>query len=91
MVEGKKGEIHGEQHSLSLANSSCEISKRQDLPFMGSKDRHRHTVSSQEKCHSEKKNPDRAKWRAQPLTPDVDVDEHGCAGIEELSVLPDGV
>lgn len=58
MVEGKNGEMDGEQHSLSLANSSSEISKRQALPFMGTKDQHsalaRHTVSSEVKCHSMK-------------------------------------
>lgn len=62
MVEGKKGEMDGEQHSLSLVNSSCEISKRQDLPFMSTKDQHsapaRRTVSSQMKRHSLEGDPD---------------------------------
>jgi len=40
MAEGKKKETDGEQHSPSLVNSSCEISERQDLPSMGTKNQH---------------------------------------------------
>lgn len=38
MLEGQKGKMDGEQHSH--ANSSCETPKRQDLPFMGTRDQH---------------------------------------------------
>lgn len=61
MVGGKKGETDGEQHSVSLVNTSCEIFKRQDLPYVGTKNQHsapaRPTISSQVKCHSIKGNP----------------------------------
>lgn len=60
MAERKKGEMDGEQHSLSLANSSCEIPQRQDLPFMGTKDQRsapaRHNFLTSE----------RPQWKGEP-------------------------
>lgn len=57
MAERKKGEMDGEQHSLSLANSSREISQRQHFPSWAPRTSTQHqqdTISSQVKCLSGK-------------------------------------